>query len=370
MYGYLAELMDVLWANMLYRAMLITIAVEIGLIGALIIWLWGQSARQLAESRARQRFIEQLEEPFFAALGDRQALEEWMERAQNHRREFVGDLIADVLLQTRGDSHDMLVQLYRSWGFAADDRQQASSMSERKRLEALRRMYLTATEEDRAVLLEYADQDYLSRILVAQTLARVGQPEDIVEVLRGLELTNQMMEGPVRAVLEELSGQTLRYVFARWRQFESPRLRRVLLTTAATEGLEEANAALESAAHSEQLEVRIGACTAAASVGGEDAIRLLIDALDDPAWQVRARAAKGLGKRSALAAVEPLAEALKDRAFWVRQDAAAALRQIGPRGIDRLETFARHSDDRYAAEAASQELHRYRLFSNQRGTPA
>ncbi|MFP4598144.1 MAG: HEAT repeat domain-containing protein [Persicimonas sp.] len=364
---YFVDLWEVLWGTPLYRGMMVAIAVEIALVCALIVWLWIQSGRQLAGDRARDRFVEALEGPFFEALGDPEALGEWMGRAQDHPREFVRDFVARYLLHTRGRSHDTLVELYHGFGYAADDHQQARSVSERKRLEAMRRLYVVATEEDREVLLEHADADYLSRILAAQTLARVGKAEDIVEMLQGLDIRTQMMEVPVHAVLDELDRESLRYVFTRWKKFESGRLRRVLLETGAEEGLEEVVAALGEAARSDDMEVRIGACIAAARLPERDTLGLLIDALGDPDWQVRAQSAKALGHRGELAAIDPLSEALKDRAFWVRQDAAMALRQLGERGRRRLGEIAAHSDDRYAAESAGQELQRYRLLSETRG---
>jgi hypothetical protein len=349
---------------------MIAIAIELVMVGGLILWLWLQAGRQLQKDRAHQRFLDELEEPFFNALGDDQKLRQWMQSTEKHPRDFVRDFIADYLLQTRGHSHDTLVELYHEFGYAEDDHEQARSVSERKRLGAMRRLYVVATEADREVLLEHADHDYLSRILAAQTLARVGTPEDVVEILKGLEIRSQMMEAPVYAVLEELTSDQLRYVFTRWNQFDSGRVRRILLMVAAEKNLEQVGAVIEQAAKSEDMEVRIGACSAAAELPEQAALDMLLDALEDPAWQVRARAAKALGRRREEAAIEPLAEALKDRAFWVRQDASLALRQIGQMGLSRLQHVADNSDDRYAAESAGQELQRYRLFLETRGAPA
>jgi HEAT repeat protein len=366
----MTDLWLILWANPLYRGLMIAIAAELVMVGGLIGWLWLQSGRQLQKDRAHQRFLDEFEAPFFDALGDDDALGQWIQRAQKHPREFVRDFVADYLLQTRGHSHDTLVELYHEFGYAQDDHEQVRSLSERKRLGAMRRLYVVATEADREVLLEHANHDYLSRILAAQTLARVGTSEDIVKILEGLEIRTQMMEAPVHAVLEELTTDQLRYVFTRWKQFESARVRRILLVVAATQNLAEVGVALEQAAQSDDMEVRIGACAAAASLPDHDARDLLINALDDADWQVRARAAKALGRRRETAAIEPLEQALKDRAFWVRQDAAMALREIGQRGLDRLQHVADHCDDRYAAESASQELQRYHLFLDKRGAPA
>ncbi|AWV88352.1 HEAT repeat domain-containing protein [Bradymonas sediminis] len=351
---------EILWSTPLYRGLIILIAAELVVVGALIAWMIFQSARQMRQGRAKRLFMEALEDDFFEALGEPtpERLRGWMERAAKFEPSLVQDFLASVLLHTRGAAYDALIVLYHEFGYAEQDRAASRSKNALKRLRALRRLYVLGSAEDRPVLLEQAGAEYLAQVLAMQTLARVGQPEDIVALLQVTRLYSQMMEEPVQAVLSKLPPESLRYVFARWQQFECGRVRRLLLTVAAEQRLEGVSELLAPAARSEDMEVRIGACQAAGSLQGRPSFDLLLSALDDPTWQVRARAARALGRRQEPAAAAPLAQALKDRAFWVRQDAAGALGMLGAPGAEQLHHVAAYCDDRYAAESATQELQR------------
>jgi len=349
-----------LWSTPLYRALLILIALELGAVGAMIGWMIIQSARQMRQARAKRRFLEALEDDFFSALAQPHSdeLRGWMQRAKGYDARLVREFLADVMLHTRGGSYDSVVGLYHEFGYAQGDRQRSHSRNARTRLRALRRLYVLGSAEDRPALRAQANAEYRAQVLAMQTLARVGQPEDIVELLQVTRLYSQMMEEPVQAALSQLSTQSLGYIFARWQQFECGRVRRILLSAAARQRLSGVDEMLRPAAQSEDIEVRIGACEAAGSLQGRASLQLLLAALEDPSWQVRARATRALGRRQEPAAAAPLAQALKDRAFWVRQGAAGALGMLGPAGAEHLAHVAAHCDDRYAAESAAQELQR------------
>lgn len=351
---------QILWSNPLYRGLLLLIAAELMVVGGLIGWMVFQSARQMRQARAKRRFLKALEDDFYVALSAAEPalLREWMAQAASFDTALVRRFLASVLLHTRGASYDIVVGLYHEFGYAALDRAAIGARSPLKRLRALRRLYVLASPEDRSALLEQAEAGYLARLLALQTLARVGQAEDLVALLQVVRLYSQMMEEPVQAMFARLEGDTLGYIFARWRQFECGRVRRILLTMAAQKRLSGVSELLGAAARSEDLEVRIGACEAAGSLQGRSSFDLLLSALNDPTWQVRARAARALGRRREPAAAAPLAQALKDRAFWVRQDAAGALGRLGAAGEQQLAHVAEHCDDRYAAESATQELQR------------
>src|SRR5690554_1915325 len=349
-----------LWSTPLYRALLILIALELVVVGAMIAWMILQSARQMRQGRAKRRFLAALEDAFFEALGqpDPGGLRGWMERAAGFDADLVRAFLASVMLHTRGASYDTLVALYHEFGYAEGDRQASGARNSRTRLKALRQLYVLASAEDCAALRAQAGAEYRAQVLAMQTLARVGQPEDLVELLQVTRLYSQMMEEPVQAALAQLSAESLGYIFARWQQFECGRVRRILLSAAARQRLSGVDEMLRPAAQSEDIEVRIGACEAAGSLQGRASLQLLLAALEDPSWQVRARATRALGRRQEPAAAAPLAQALKDRAFWVRQGAAGALGMLGLAGAEHLAHVAAHCDDRYAAESAAQELQR------------
>lgn len=360
-----------LWSTPLYRALLILIALELAVVGALIAAMIVQSARQMRQARARRRFLAALEPDFFGALAqpDAPALRAWMQRAQGYEARLVRDFLARVMQHTRGAGYQSVVALYHEFGYAAQDRRASGSRNAHTRLRALRRLYVLGSAEDRPALRAQAQAEYRAQVLAMQTLARVGQPEDLVELLERTRLDSAMMEEPVQAALSQLSAASLGYIFARWQQFECGRVRRILLTLAARQRLSGVEEMLRPAAHAEDLEVRIGACEAAGCLQGPASLQLLLTALQDPSWQVRARAARALGRRQEPAAAAPLAQALKDRAFWVRQGAAGALGMLGPAGAEHLAHVAAHCDDRYAAESAAQELQRRRRLVGRTVSP-
>lgn len=99
---------------------------------------------------------------------------------------------------------------------------------------------------------------------------------------------------------------------------------------------------------------RIAAASALEHTAADTATDALLTALGDDDWRVRARAVVALGTIGDPATVEEVAVLLGDEKWWVRQNAADALARI-PEGVPRL-FVALHSDDRFAADAALNQL--------------
>jgi HEAT repeat protein len=110
------------------------------------------------------------------------------------------------------------------------------------------------------------------------------------------------------------------------------------------------------------MEVRIGACIAASTYTQDQVGRMLKDLLYDEAWQVRAQAAKALGSLGDNSIIPILSSALVDKSFWVRQNAAASISALGPEGLKALGEVLSSGKDRFAVDAAAQELHRFELL--------
>src|SRR5699024_5807913 len=158
---------QILWSNPLYRALLFVIGMELALISALVVWMAVQSARQSRRGRARQRFLKAVEQDFFEAVAGAEpaALRAWMQRAAGYQSAFVRDLLVHDLLHTREKSHQTLVELYHEFGYAAEDRARLESRQFRRRVRAMRRLYVVANQEERTVLIEQAGRDHLTRVL-------------------------------------------------------------------------------------------------------------------------------------------------------------------------------------------------------------
>src|SRR5690554_5112553 len=105
---------EILWSTPLYRGLIILIAAELVVVGALIAWMIFQSARQMRQGRAKRLFREALEDDFFEVLGEPTpgGLRGWMERAAKFEPSLVQNFLASVLLHTRGAAYDALIVLY------------------------------------------------------------------------------------------------------------------------------------------------------------------------------------------------------------------------------------------------------------------
>lgn len=350
----------ILWDNPLYRALLLIILSELLLVMALVGWMVVQSARQASRRRAERRFLAAMEGPLFEAMGSAEphALRAWMQRASGYDPRLVRALVAELLQHTAGSAHDTLVELYHEFGYARDDHRALSSRKVDARIRAMRRLYLAGTARDRSALLARSGDLYLIHLLALKTLARVGQPKDLVAMLQATSLSNEMMEEPIMATLNRLPDEALSAVFKSWQSFDCPRVRRLLLIAAARRSLPGVEDLVAQSARAEDVQMRRGAFQAAGTLHSRHSLDLLLTGLHDPVWSARADAARALARRRAPASAAGLEAALKDRAFWVRQEAANALAQLGEPGQKRLMMVAEHCDDHYAAQTAAQELQR------------
>lgn len=342
-------------------------AETLGLLG-LVVWLAFQTRRQGRRRTLEQEFLDSRQDGFFEALAldDLEALNRWHDELGAYPEDVPRDFLAANILRTSGAFRERLIWLYRQWGYVERDQAQLMSRIGRHRLTALRRLYVVAGPEDCGLLMLTADEDYFTRILLAQILARVGEPEDIVSLLGDLRLEHSLMEEPIHSAIAQLDDAGLEGVFARRELIESVRIRRILLTIAAKRGVEGILGAVRVASRAFDPEVRIGACDAAVYLEPEEGAEILRHSVDDDSWEVRARAAKLLRGFPSLESFEVLVRATRDSSFWVRQNAAQSLRHMGNAGLLRLEGIAVTSDDDFAVDAAVQQLQQAELVSSGR----
>jgi len=218
------------------------------------------------------------------------------------------------------------------------------------------------------VLLERSRDIHVIRIMVAQTLARIGSPTELRACFAGFLLRSRLLEQPLAEVLGQVSEAHLQELLALLDGPGDPCVQRLILVAAARIAPDECLRRLPAAASHADRELRIGACQAVAVLGAAELAPLLVAALVDPVAEVRAQAAKALGRMRVASTLEPLALALQDQAFWVRQNAAASLGALGLAGRRRLMQVADAGRDRFAADSARQELRR--LLAQDRGALA
>jgi len=160
-----------------------------------------------------------------------------------------------------------------------------------------------------------------------------------------------------------MDGPRFDALMKKWDRITSPQIRKILLVVSAHKSPGVCAEWLPRAERDGAMEVRAGAARASGMMATEKSLVTLLRLLKDRDFEVRARAAGALGRRRELTTLEPLVEATKDSAFWVRQNAAAAILEIGELGRRRLQELVKHADDPFSADAARQELERYRLQS-------
>ncbi|MGM0556715.1 MAG: HEAT repeat domain-containing protein [Myxococcota bacterium] len=359
------ELLNDLWSTSGTRALLIVIGLETLLITATIIWLIFQNRHDEHLRESESEFSDKLTDDFLVALNSasQDALDDWHRRAQRYPDELVRDFLQHSILRAGGAEREKLVDHYRRWDYIEHDRQLLNSSSPRKRLFALRRLHSVARPEDRDLVYDRVEDNYLERLLAAQILARIGSAEDILELLGDVSIRSQLMEEPFYAIVEQMDLDKLARLFEQRDAFEEPRFRRILLEVAAERGLDQARDAAISAAKSDLVEERIGACNAAAFLDRQAGRKLLLELVDDEDWRVRARSTKVLRRFPDPAVFDALEDAITDQAFWVRQNAANSLRWMGDEGIEHLQRIRAQDDDAFAADAADQELQRYKRLS-------
>lgn len=107
-------------------------------------------------------------------------------------------------------------------------------------------------------------------------------------------------------------------------------------------------------------EWRIAAASALGRIASDNSRAALMRALGDEAWEVRARAVRAIANLADESLAPQIAVLLRDTQWWVRQNAAETLGEL-PGGIAEL-TKALDSDDRFAADAARNQLAERRLL--------
>lgn len=358
-------LFEHLWSVPGARVLLIVIAVETVFITATIIWLYFQNRRD-ERTRARESDFEStLAETFFDALNEESddALDAWYQRAKDHPASILRDFLHRTILRAGDEDRERLIRHYRKWNLLEHDRRMLASDRRQKRILGLRRMHTVATSEDRDVLMERIGDDHLEKVITAQIIARVGNADDIIDLLDDVKLESGLMEEPLYATIERMERDMLREVFERRDEFDEPRIRRILLEVAADRGLNAAREAVVAAVSSEDVEERIGACNAAAFFDADTGPDVLLDLIEDERWEVRSRAAKVIRRFPRERVFDALRRAMTDQAFWVRQNAANSLLWMGDEGRSVLEDIRSSSQDKFAVDSATQELQRYEYFS-------
>ncbi len=329
-----------------------------GLLGQLL-WLALHRMSMRLHARRSAAFARAHGDKLMRVLRDPVGRADWIQTARAYPRRLVRSCVEPLLPMTEGEAREALGVVWRALGFLDDDVRRSRGWLWNRRVRAMRTLTLMAGPTEAPALLARARDRHLIRIMAAQTLVRVGTPEQLRDCLRQLTLPSRLLEQPLVEALSAASPAQVQALLELLSSAADPCVRRLVLTSAARTAPALSLARIPEAIASPEKEVRIGACLAAGMLATEELVPPLLTALTgDAAFEVRAHAAKALGRMRAPAAMPALCRGMEDRAFWVRQNAAASLREFGEEGRRLLEEIAAAGKDRFAADTARQELHR------------
>lgn len=352
------------WGDPLYQLLLVFLITELSLIGIQLVWLAVRSAQIARHDRLAKAFSDRLGPLFFKAVDDPGAGAVWVARARAYPVAVQRGFFGTYLAASSGEYKKRVLGLYQRLGLLEVDLEESRSRLWYRRMHAVRRLYLSGSSDldTREALHDRREDNYPIRMLSAVALGGLGCADDLVDLLKGLHLPSRLMEQPLHAMFSSMSEEAFVSVMRRWDEFESPALKRILLATAARRAPLLCGRYLKWAAESDELELRVGACTASGKLGGPIERELVGHLARDSEWQVRGQAAAAMGEFRDEAFIPILSEMTGDSSFWVRQNASKALRQIGSAGHDMLRNLANNPDDLFAAESAAESLHRLERF--------
>lgn len=350
-----------LFNDPIYRLITLVVVVEFVIILVSVLWLFIPFLAKLYLERRRRSFQDRLVPDFFSALEDEDQIENWIRRARRYPDSVLRDFIGPFLNRTEGRLLPAIIRVYRKLGLLRKDVRALRSLLWHRRMVAVRRLLNVASESERGALRRAKSDRHLIKLLALQTLGRVGNVDDVLDMIRDHFITNRLMEQPFFVLFSSLPPQKFRNIMVHWDDIACPRMRRVLLIVAADVDKIACNKWLPVAARSPELELRIAACIAAVKLPEANTLPLLLRLSRDDEWEVRAQAARSLGMLRNDSTIETLQSLLEDDSFWSRQYAANALAQFGDKGRDKLEEVARGGRDAFARDTATQELQRVEI---------
>lgn len=329
----IAQLIPMLWEHPVHRLLAGVVVVELVAVAGLLVTLTFQARRRLRDARQFRELLERLDE---LADNGSERLVEWFEQQDERSEQTVRKAFVEL---GTSDHRELLGQAWRRLEFGAAEREKLTGGTDRERLEAIRRLYVFADEDDLDAVRQGLERssDHRFRLVAAQLLARLDRGVDAVRALEGVHIERRITEQPVFATFRALSADQLENVVGSDLSELGPRIRLVLLEVAAEKGVSSVDDEVEQMAESHDLEARLGACRIGVALGGRRGRRILRRRIADESWEVRAQAARGIGEIGTAEEIPLLEYVAEDAYFWVRENARWAIEQLADRDPDLLE---------------------------------
>ena len=356
-----SDLAGNLWAVPAYRFLLVLIAAEVFLVLIQVFWLTVHAWRNHYLEQAEVRFHKELDAPFHKGFADSSDVRKWIDAARKYPDEVIRKFIDEHNLGIKkSKEREILRALYVGTGLQRTDLSALDSRFHHERVAAIRQLQKFIEPEQLPELLSRKEDYQINRMLILQAIARVGSFKDLQEALDEIELSGRIMEQPIYNILSELDEARFQPLLVVWPKLKSPYIRKILLLLAVERGSERVPELITEAAMDPEKDIRIGACNAIADYRDPSFVPHLATLARDPFWEVRGQAAKAIGVLDGKDAIDILETMLGDESFWVRQNAAVSLSSISG-GLDRLQKIFDGGSDKFAKDAARQEIERYHL---------
>jgi hypothetical protein len=350
------------WSSALYGFLLAVILAEMGIIGWQIGWIIRQTHLFKTQQMRLEAATAVLRDDFMLAVSDPRKASIFLDKAAKFPKDVLEEFLLPYLGMTKGAFLDRVRVYYRKLGILERDIKALKSPLWHVRLIGLRHIVLAGGAEALEDVARLSEDRYIIRLLAAGIVGKHGTPEQLTKFMHTMDPSRRIMEQPVLTMLRGLPTDRLNYLMENLASFQSASMRRVLLQCYSVVSPDKTVEMLPRLSSDPAKEVRIGVCMAAGGLVLGEPQPWLIKMLEDSEWEVRAQAAKALGKYKEQSVVVALEKAIGDRSFWVRQNAAAALSAMGDMGIMSLRELAVSSKDKFATDAAVQELRRHELF--------
>ncbi len=351
-------LMDRVFADPFLGLLWFFLVIEVLFIVPQIIFLLIRARQATVRDAETARFEEELGKGLLRSVHDPNARLAWMADAAEYPSEVVRAFLARYILSTSGDLRERLVEVYKEIGLLDEDLGQLRSVVWQRRMRGLRQLSVVATRDERDAILALRRDRPEIRMLAAHVIARIGDTEDVLDLMVGWDGVRRLEEHPLKKMLHAVPRPVFAELVASWDKLESPAVRRMVLEAAAQSDPTAAARWLPAAALDEDKEVRIGACIAAGRLRSKSAKEILIRLMVAPEWEVRAQAARSLGYLASADTAGILIQGMRDRSFWVRRNSSLALATMGDLGRASLQDAALTDEDRFARDAAREALGR------------
>lgn len=210
----------------------------------------------------------------------------------------------------------------------------------------------------KSILHALKDEFLDIRLAAALSLAEIGNPSAIDEILNALAVQGNWPVQRLIEIIEYFDDRAIPYLE---KYLETPTKNEAALQVViAVLGRKLSKSSISKLlpySQAPNLETRIAVYRALGEIGGDLGLPCLMKGLKDSRWEIRAASAKALKSFSRKEVISSLQQGLTDSAWWVRFNCATTLSQLGLGGIEALEESS-NSPDRFAADVSRMILDR------------